>query len=643
MSIKVADNFLYQGRKPLDNRILIDTVANMAAMADAIIYDGMIAYVQADKKFYVYDSTNTVDPVLAKWRELKTGGTGNASVLEYAKNTDYKKDTLVYDDNELARVKADFKSDNTAGNTTTQSFELDITNNNLILIPTEIKFNQLGADARKYIEGLAFIINDFNLDYTKAVTIPETKLQLKDASSLTTFQKLDIKIINILNTSNELEGIALIQNYNATNKEFTIASVKYESSDIDAILAKKTYENTINKGQPNGYTPLGTDGKVPAAYLPSSLTSTYSKSEVDQKDTDLKTNLTTLINNEILRATNKENSINTDLTNHINNTSIHITQTEKDTWNAKLDASDLSALESHVSDTDIHVTQADKDKWNGMSLSYFVTNKTDLPMTGNVIGNLGYVQVSAPGVVPISCDTYIWDGTQWLQIDASQVSLQFNWGNILNKPKSSALAIDNTVNIAHSHTNKLVLDKIGQSASGNFTYDGVEIGVKVIFIANEKLLPTSGEDNTLYVVYQDSRVRKYPSISVWRDGAYQILGRGTQEAAPQVGDMSILQSEYFSVEPNTTFNIEITDNQFFSFMPVEILKEIEGAKNVEIVVADYTTPEDYNYNEKIINISEGHLKVELKDTPTIIDTVSDSYLSHVDIDLSDYKDITNII
>lgn len=505
-----------------------------------------------------------------------------------------------------------------------------------------ISYKQFGADARKYIDGLAFIINDFNLDYAKAATIPETKLQLKDASSLTAFQKLDIKIINILNTSNELEGIALIQNYNATTKEFTIASIKYESSDIDAILATKTYENIINKGQPNGYAPLGTDGKVPSAYLPSSLMSTYSKTEVDQKDTDLKTNLTTLINNEILRATNKENSINTDLTNHINNTSIHTSQTEKDTWNAKLDASDLSDLESHASDTDIHVTQADKDKWDGMSLSYFVTNKADLPMTDNVIGNLGYVQVSAPGIVPISCDTYIWDGTQWLQIDASQVSLQFNWGNILNKPNSSALAIDNTVNIAHNHTNKLILDKIGQSASGNFTYDGVEIGVKVLFIANEKLLPASGEDNTLYVVYEDSRVRKYPSISVWRDGAYQILGRGTQEAAPQVGDMSILQSEYFSVEPNSTFNIEITDNQFFSFMPVEILKEIEGAKNAEIVVADYTVPEDYNYNEKIINISEGHLKVELKDIPTTIDTVDDSYLSHVDIDLSDYKDITNI-
>ena len=91
------------------------------------------------------------------------------------------------------------------------------------------------------------------------------------------------------------------------------------------------------------------------------------------------------------------------------------------------------------------------------------------------------------------------------------------------------------------------MDKIGQSAAGNFTYDGVEIGVKVMFLANENMLPTIGELDTLYVIYEDGRVRNYPSISVWKDGSYQVLGRGTQDSAPAVGDMSILQAEYFSV------------------------------------------------------------------------------------------------
>lgn len=240
MSIKVADNFLYQGRKPLDNRILIDTVANMVAMADAIIYDGMIAYVQADKKFYVYDSTNTVDSVLAKWRELKTGGTGNASVLEYAKNTDYKKDTLVYDGNELARVKADFKSDNTAGNTTTQSFELDITNNNLILIPTEIKFNQLNNEISDYIGGQIFTNVSTITNYKQAITIADTDVFLYNGSQLTNDQKKNAKLIQIIDASKNLVGIAIIKSYNAN--QFTIYALEYNPKVSGTF---KTYKSAV--------------------------------------------------------------------------------------------------------------------------------------------------------------------------------------------------------------------------------------------------------------------------------------------------------------------------------------------------------------------------------------------------------------
>lgn len=243
MSIKVADNFLYQGRKPLDNRILIDTVANMVAMADAIIYDGMIAYVQADKKFYVYDSTNTVDPVLAKWRELKTGGTGNASVLEYAKNTDYKKDTLVYDGNELARVKADFKSDNTTGNTTTQSFELDITNNNLILIPTEIKFNQLSNEISDYIGGQIFTNVSTITNYKQAITIADTDVFLYNGSQLTNDQKKNAKLIQIIDASKNLVGIAIIKSYNAN--QFTIYALEYNPKISGTFKVYKS-DATIN-------------------------------------------------------------------------------------------------------------------------------------------------------------------------------------------------------------------------------------------------------------------------------------------------------------------------------------------------------------------------------------------------------------
>lgn len=404
-----------------------------------------------------------------------------------------------------------------------------------------------------------------------------------------------------------------------------------------------TPENIANKGQSNGYAPLDSNGKVPDAFLPASATNVYSKTEVDTKETNLKNVLTALINTEASTARANETTLTTDLTNHINDTVIHTTQTEKDNWNAKLDTSALTPFTNHINDTVSHVTQADKDKWDGMNKAYFVQQFSDLPTTGNQIGNIGYVQVSATGVTPIACESYIWDGTAWQQLDKDQVSMTFNWGNIVGKPTSSALAIDNVVKTAHNHTNKLVLDKISQSSNGNFMYDGKEVGISAVFVDTERDLDTTGNEDTLYVVYTDSRVRGYPSISVWRDGAYQILGRGTQDAPVTVGDLSILQSEYFSVEAGKSFIINVKSNQFFAFLPVEILKEIDGPKDAEKLVTDFSQPTIFKYKTQLLNITEqGYLRIKLSTIDTNLDKVTDTYLSSVEVDLTDYKDIDGI-
>ena len=72
--IAIADNFQYRGTKPLDGRIMYSTVANMVAVPDSSLYDGCMAYVTATKKNYQYDSSNTVDETLGKWREYSGGG-----------------------------------------------------------------------------------------------------------------------------------------------------------------------------------------------------------------------------------------------------------------------------------------------------------------------------------------------------------------------------------------------------------------------------------------------------------------------------------------------------------------------------------------------------------------------------------------
>ena len=74
MSIKIADNFEYLGRKPFDSRLVFSNIAEMKNIAEASVYDGCFAYVTSEKKYYTYDSSNDVDLTLGKWREFEAGG-----------------------------------------------------------------------------------------------------------------------------------------------------------------------------------------------------------------------------------------------------------------------------------------------------------------------------------------------------------------------------------------------------------------------------------------------------------------------------------------------------------------------------------------------------------------------------------------
>ena len=74
MSLQIADNFSYKGKKPLDARLVCNDIPDMLALPTSTIYDGIIVYVVVQKKFYTYDSNNTVDPTLQQWRELTTAG-----------------------------------------------------------------------------------------------------------------------------------------------------------------------------------------------------------------------------------------------------------------------------------------------------------------------------------------------------------------------------------------------------------------------------------------------------------------------------------------------------------------------------------------------------------------------------------------
>lgn len=82
MAINIADNFQYQGKKPLDSRTSYATLAAMKAVSDANISEGCLAYCEATDKYYKFNSSNTVDETTGKWREYQSGGSGSSSLSE---------------------------------------------------------------------------------------------------------------------------------------------------------------------------------------------------------------------------------------------------------------------------------------------------------------------------------------------------------------------------------------------------------------------------------------------------------------------------------------------------------------------------------------------------------------------------------
>lgn len=94
------------------------------------------------------------------------------------------------------------------------------------------------------------------------------------------------------------------------------------------------------------------------------------------------------------------------------------------------------------------------------------------PQFAFVVDASGDETVSAGGA------SYVYNKTvaTWVKTSESEsMDLIFNWDKIVDKPTSSASAIDDAVTKAHTHINKTSLEKIGQDVNGNLTYDGKTI------------------------------------------------------------------------------------------------------------------------------------------------------------------------
>ena len=74
MAIQTASNFMYKGKNFLDARQSFDTILAMTSFSITSLPEGFIAYNKETDKYYKFNSTNTVDTTLGKWREYNGGG-----------------------------------------------------------------------------------------------------------------------------------------------------------------------------------------------------------------------------------------------------------------------------------------------------------------------------------------------------------------------------------------------------------------------------------------------------------------------------------------------------------------------------------------------------------------------------------------
>ena len=79
MGIQIANNFTLKAKKYLDERQNFKTIAEMVAYAETSLPDGFICYNVEDGKRYEFNSSNSVDVTLGKWREYSATGSGSTT------------------------------------------------------------------------------------------------------------------------------------------------------------------------------------------------------------------------------------------------------------------------------------------------------------------------------------------------------------------------------------------------------------------------------------------------------------------------------------------------------------------------------------------------------------------------------------
>ena len=408
-----------------------------------------------------------------------------------------------------------------------------------------------------------------------------------------------------------------------------------------------TAEDVANRAQPHGYAPLDDNAKIPSLYLPETLVETYTKTEIDSKILTSQTTLQLNINSEILNRQTADNLLEAKIDNHINDANIHVTSTEKTFWDNKLDSSDLLTFETHITDPDVHVTWAEKQKWNGYISAHLVTSTQEMyniPISGLQLGDTCFVRLTAEGITPIQYDKYVWYGATtggWNKETGAATIIDLDWGGIKNKPVSSITQIDLAVSNSHKHNNINSLNKISE-LSGLLAYNSIPLNTPVLFYSSDSQLPQRGEELHLYVVYTDKRSNNHPTLSIWRDNRYEIVSGSSVGAPSPVGNMLIQQRELLGVLASSEFLLEVVNTPNYAFLPIEILRMIEGAKGQIRNYSNFTNANGFVFNSDLLKLQNGVVMGPFDIAMQRYNQITGTYYYQKKVDITNYHSVEEI-
>ena len=84
------------------------------------------------------------------------------------------------------------------------------------------------------------------------------------------------------------------------------------------------------------------------------------------------------------------------------------------------------------------------------------------------------INATADSTVKVGGASYLYNtgNSTWTKISESEsLDVSLTWAGIVGKPNSSVSAIDLAVTNSHTHSNKQILDKVGEDSNGSLMYN----------------------------------------------------------------------------------------------------------------------------------------------------------------------------